>query len=68
MQEYKFVEARLPSTECTLAVVTRFRREEVTIYRRGGKVTATVDPRICFTFKQSTFKQNTKITYEVSGY
>ncbi|ELU09375.1 hypothetical protein CAPTEDRAFT_221873 [Capitella teleta] len=65
MKEYKFVEVRLPNPNATLTVVTRTRRETFTIQKRGGKVNSSVDSRVCFSFKQSTFRTSSDITLEV---
>ena len=59
------MQAWVRSVENTLAVVTRFRREEVTVPKRGCKVAASVDPRVCFIFKQGSYKQNFNISLEV---
>jgi hypothetical protein len=67
VQEYKFVEVRLDAPDATLTVVTRIRRETFAVQKRGGKVNSSVDSRVCFCFKQGTFKTGTEITLEVSG-
>ncbi len=64
-QDFKFVEVRL-RTLGTLVVVTRFRREEINITRRGGKLSAAVDGRITFNIRPNTFRMITPMVCEVS--
>ncbi|KAK2160425.1 hypothetical protein LSH36_133g00024 [Paralvinella palmiformis] len=65
LKEYKFVETRLFDVEAMFAVVTRPRREILTISRRGGKLSPSVDVRICFAFKSMTFKTATNLEVEI---
>ena len=64
-QEYKFAEVRLFDVDVTLAVVTRTRREQFVVGKRGGKFTSSVDQRILFAIKPTTFKSNTEISIDV---
>ena len=50
----------------TFAVVTRLKRENIVVTKKGGKFASAVDQRIVLTFKHGTFKANTSFALEVS--
>ena len=66
LQEEKFVETRCKKFGI-FVVVLRYKKDSLMLMKAGGKVTSSVDSRVSFTSKPSTFKVDTNFNLEVSG-
>ena len=64
-QDVKFVQAELKAP-CCVTVVTRFKRDFLHFLKRGGRLHATVDPRIIFTAERGTFKKTENFVLQVN--
>ena len=66
MQEHKLIEVRLSSlADVQLAVVSRVKREQLTVSRRCPRAQSTVDPRVSVTFDQHSFPTKKPVVFTV---
>jgi len=64
IQDYRFAEVRLPSlANVQLAVISRLKRDQLTVSRRATCAQSTVDPRVSVTFDQRSFPTKKPITF-----
>ncbi|CAH1799957.1 unnamed protein product [Owenia fusiformis] len=64
MKELKFVEAKIKRMG-TFAVVLKFKKDQITVTKKGGKFFSSIDSRICMGFSPGAFRVNTNIQFEV---
>jgi len=67
MQDYKLlVEARLSSlVDVQLAVISRLKREQLTVCKRAARAQSAVDHRVSVTFDQQSFPTKKPISFTV---
>ncbi len=66
-QDLKFVQAEVNSFTM-LAVVTRYKRDYLTLGKRGGKIVSNVDSRITFAADRDTFRNKENFVLQVFLY
>ena len=65
-QDYKLMEVRLSSlADVQLAVISRLKRDQLTVSRRAPCAQSTVDPRVTVTFDQHSFPSKKPISFTV---